>query len=61
LEEKFDPAQYANSIIQATSGSSVSYSGVDISTAVAKLNFSIDHLNKLLHEQVRSDFFLFLF
>ncbi|KAJ3015917.1 UNVERIFIED_CONTAM: Conserved oligomeric Golgi complex subunit [Siphonaria sp. JEL0065] len=54
LDEDFDAAQYANRIIQAPEGKT--YHRTDISTALSKLNFSIDHLNKELHDQVAAHY-----
>ncbi|RKO88423.1 Golgi transport complex subunit 5-domain-containing protein, partial [Blyttiomyces helicus] len=51
--EQFDPQQYANSIIQPTSQS---FSGGDVSTALAKLSFAIDHLNAYIKLQVTTHY-----
>ncbi|KAI9339588.1 Golgi transport complex subunit 5-domain-containing protein [Obelidium mucronatum] len=54
LDDDFDPAVYANRIIQAPEGKT--YHRTDINTALSKLNFSIDHLNKELHDQVATHY-----
>ncbi|KAG0303672.1 Conserved oligomeric Golgi complex subunit [Linnemannia gamsii] len=50
LVDQFDPNTHANSIIHQSS------KGVDISTSLASLSFSIDSLNKQLHEQVTNNY-----
>ncbi|PKC76084.1 hypothetical protein RhiirA1_371869 [Rhizophagus irregularis] len=51
LSNNFDPKEYANSAINATSDGDG-----DITISLAKLSFSIDNLNKQLHDQVTSHF-----
>ncbi|CAG8524966.1 9401_t:CDS:10 [Funneliformis mosseae] len=51
LTNSFDPKEYANSTINATSDGDN-----DITISLAKLSFSIDNLNKQLHDQVTSHF-----
>ncbi|KAJ3326392.1 Conserved oligomeric Golgi complex subunit [Blyttiomyces sp. JEL0837] len=48
--DSFVAAEYANLIIQAPAGKT--FHRADISTALSKLSFNIDHLNKQLHDQV---------
>ncbi|TPX61391.1 hypothetical protein SpCBS45565_g07276 [Spizellomyces sp. 'palustris'] len=50
----FDATQYANRVIQAPADSP--FHGMDIATALAKLNFGIEHLNKHIHDQVASHY-----
>ncbi|KAG0048568.1 Conserved oligomeric Golgi complex subunit [Gryganskiella cystojenkinii] len=51
LVDKFDPNTHANSIIhQSTKGD------LDIATSLSSLSFSIDSLNKQLHEQVTTHY-----
>ena len=52
LSNNFDPKEYANSTINATSDGDS-----DITISLAKLSFSIDNLNKQLHDQVYFFFF----
>ncbi|KAJ3067856.1 Conserved oligomeric Golgi complex subunit [Podochytrium sp. JEL0797] len=54
IDDSFDPAEYANRIIQAPEGKT--FHRTDIATALSKLSFSIDHLNKELHEQVAAHY-----
>ncbi|ORY48945.1 hypothetical protein BCR33DRAFT_677247 [Rhizoclosmatium globosum] len=54
IDDSFDPAEYANRIIQAPEGKS--FHRTDIATALSKLSFSIDHLNKELHDQVAAHY-----
>ncbi|KAJ3241669.1 Conserved oligomeric Golgi complex subunit, partial [Chytriomyces hyalinus] len=49
-QNDFDPDAYANRIIQAPEGKSFHRS--DIASALSRLSFSLDHLNKQLHGQV---------
>ncbi|KAI8842668.1 Golgi transport complex subunit 5-domain-containing protein [Chytriomyces cf. hyalinus JEL632] len=49
-QSDFDPDAYANRIIQAPEGKSFHRS--DIASALSRLSFSLDHLNKQLHQQV---------
>ncbi|KAJ3030527.1 Conserved oligomeric Golgi complex subunit, partial [Rhizophlyctis rosea] len=54
LEEAFEPSEYANVILQAPVGSA--FHGMDVQTALAKLSFGIDHLNKQVQEQVTTHY-----
>ncbi|RIA93049.1 Golgi transport complex subunit 5-domain-containing protein [Glomus cerebriforme] len=51
LSNNFDPKEYANSTINATSDGNE-----DITISLAKLSFSIDNLNKQLYDQVTTHF-----
>ncbi|KAI9193313.1 Golgi transport complex subunit 5-domain-containing protein [Polychytrium aggregatum] len=48
--EPFDAMEYANFIADAPEGSL--YHGMDLPTALTKLSFNLDHLNKQIFEQV---------
>ncbi|KAJ3163351.1 Conserved oligomeric Golgi complex subunit [Irineochytrium annulatum] len=52
--EGFDPADYANMIIQAPAGHQ--FNRGDISASLSRLTFSIEHLNKQLHDQVTTHY-----
>ena len=49
--DDFDPKTYANRILQALPGNP--FHNLDISTALSKLSFSIEHLQGTIQEQVR--------
>lgn len=49
-EETFDATDYANVILQVEKPGA--FYGMDVSTALSKLTFGIDHLNKQVQEQV---------
>ncbi|KAF0367620.1 Golgi transport complex subunit 5-domain-containing protein [Gigaspora margarita] len=51
LSNNFDPKEYANSTVNSTSDGEG-----DITISLAKLSFSIDNLNKQLHDQVVTHF-----
>ncbi|CAG8518320.1 242_t:CDS:10 [Cetraspora pellucida] len=51
LSNNFDPKEYANSTVNSTSDGEG-----DITISLAKLSFSIDNLNKQLHDQVVNHF-----
>ncbi|CAG8733579.1 4061_t:CDS:2, partial [Racocetra persica] len=51
LSNNFDPKEYANSAVNSTSDGEG-----DITISLAKLSFSIDNLNKQLHDQVVAHF-----
>ncbi|CAG8707234.1 24058_t:CDS:2, partial [Dentiscutata erythropus] len=51
LSNNFDPKEYANSTVNSTSDGES-----DITISLAKLSFSIDNLNKQLHDQVVTHF-----
>ncbi|KAJ1561920.1 Conserved oligomeric Golgi complex subunit, partial [Cladochytrium tenue] len=50
--DDFDPAEYANTIVQGAE----SHHRMDISTALGKLSFNVDHLNKQLRDQVATHY-----
>ncbi|TPX62113.1 hypothetical protein PhCBS80983_g00640 [Powellomyces hirtus] len=54
VQKEFDSTQYANRVIQAPADSP--FSGMDITTSLAKLSFGIEHLNKHIQEQVTSHY-----
>ncbi|KAJ3349617.1 Conserved oligomeric Golgi complex subunit [Entophlyctis luteolus] len=52
--DSFDPVEYANRIIQAPDGTE--YHRTDIAAALGKLSFSIEQLNRELHNQVAAHY-----
>ncbi|KAJ3284748.1 Conserved oligomeric Golgi complex subunit [Borealophlyctis nickersoniae] len=53
-KDTFDATEYGNVILKAPSDST--FHGMDVSTALAKLSFGIDHLNKQIQEQVTTHY-----
>ncbi|KAJ3067973.1 Conserved oligomeric Golgi complex subunit, partial [Quaeritorhiza haematococci] len=57
--DDFDPTDYANLVIRGgpeQQEQQAAFHGLDISTALAKLTFSIDHLNKQMYQQVATNY-----